>query len=58
MHICILNEDNSEMLRKIKESFSALDKKKQLMWLTVFEYVLIVILAGASLGFFYLLTMA
>jgi hypothetical protein len=46
------------MLKRIKDSFSALDKKTQLMWLTIFEYVLIVILAGASLGFFYLLTMA
>jgi hypothetical protein len=46
------------MIKRIKESFAALDKKRQLMWLTVLEYVLIVVLAGASLGFFYLLTMA
>lgn len=45
-------------MKRIKESFAALDKKRQLFWLAVLEYVLIVLLAGASLGFFYLLTMA
>ncbi len=46
------------MIKVIKNSFEAMDKKRQLFWLTVFEYILIVLLAGASLGFIYLLTMA
>jgi hypothetical protein len=46
------------MVKRLKEAFTSMDKRKQLLWLTVFEYILIVLLAAASLGFFYLLTLA